>query len=211
MVRRVEVGRFGGAFVFPGGKIDEVDRSDLAAEVITGSLDAEDRPWFAAAFRELAEEVGLYATRPGIAPPSPRTAGAGVFEHVRSSGAVFDASDLKYVANWVTPRRVPVRFNARFFLFLVEDAEFDPVPSAREVTDVRWVEPETALRRGETGEWRILLPTRTNLEFLASGTTPRELLNLAPHPASIAPVEPLLRIEGGKEIAWLPAHGETSE
>lgn len=204
MVRRTDAGRFGGAFVFPGGKVDPVDSGDLSVRVVTGAADAADHAWRAAAFRELAEEVALYVTDPPLPVPPSRLRGEAVFRHARDSGAVFPACLLTYVANWVTPREASVRFNTRFFVLVVEDDSFNPSPALDEVTEAEWIEPRTALIRWESGEWPMVLPTIKNLEYLTRGTTPAEIVAQAPSPGTISPVEPQLVMEDGQLVARLP-------
>ena len=65
MVRRAREASFmGGARVFPGGAVDAADSGPLAASVVRWSGDNEERPWRAAAMRELAEEVGIFIGAP---------------------------------------------------------------------------------------------------------------------------------------------------
>ena len=122
MVRRSRSTVFGGMFVFPGGVVDPVDRSSLAREATVGAL-AEDIHWKAAGLRETAEEVGIYLTdRPLTAPARPLR-GAAVYRWVLSQGARFDADRLRYLSNWVTPRPSRQRFDARFYMAMVEGDE----------------------------------------------------------------------------------------
>src|SRR5690554_7616023 len=94
MLHRVARGFFGGLWVFPGGKVEEIDHSDLAREAVAVPEDADDRPWRSAALRETIEEVGVAITDPPLAEPL-RAEGADRkstrlnSSHVRISYAVF--------------------------------------------------------------------------------------------------------------------------
>lgn len=165
MVRRHrDAGFMGGAHVFPGGGVDEVDLGPQAMSAISWSGDPDEFPWRAAALRELAEESRVVlADRPvsvgGLT-------GASVYEAVIEAGTTLDASRLHYMSNWVTPAGEPRRFDTRFFLaVLSEDAE--AVSDDSEVFDAVWVHPRTALDHGRAGTWQIEFPTGVHLELLA--------------------------------------------
>ena len=88
MVHRQDRGVFGGIVVFPGGKVDLVDRSDLSRSAVSGDFD--DQADRAAALRELAEETGLAGTTNGVV-AAPNVRDEALFSQIESRGEVLDA------------------------------------------------------------------------------------------------------------------------
>lgn len=192
MVRRGSGADFlGGAHVFPGGGVDPSDGSPLATRVVRWDGDPEERPWRAAALRELAEETGVVLTDCPVRVGGAR--GMGVFEAVAKDGAVFLADHLEYLSNWVTPVGPPRRYDTRFFVTIVPDAT-TAASDGIEVFDAAWVSPERALRHAEAGDWYVEFPTRRHLELLAGFGTAGEVVE---HARSVTPrrVEPRLVVE----------------
>jgi 8-oxo-dGTP pyrophosphatase MutT (NUDIX family) len=158
MVRRNRDAAFlGGAHVFPGGAIDEVDHSDLARSAVRWSGDDGEFSWRAAAVRELAEEANV-CVGPDLDPAGHE--GADLYEHVVAAGVRLDADALEYISNWVTPIGQSRRFDTRFYV--VADTG-RVVTDDREVFDAVWIRPEDALDRSESGEWFLEFPTRMTL------------------------------------------------
>lgn len=159
MVRRNRDAVFlGGAHVFPGGAVDEVDHGELARAAVGWSGDEEEFAWRAAAVRELAEEAGV-CVGPDFDPPG-GAEGAALYEAIVAAGERLDADALEYVSNWVTPVGPPRRFDTRFYV--VQDTG-RVVTDDREVFDAVWVRPEDALARSDSGEWFLEFPTRMTL------------------------------------------------
>lgn len=162
VVRRPDRGDFGGLVVFPGGKVDEVDASNLARRVVASSHD--DRHYRSAALRELAEETGLLATRDGLV-PSPRLHGESLYRAIESDGSVIDGGALVLVSRWVTPVVSARRFDTRFYLLgagEVPQVDLDE----DELVGYAWVTPSAALGRYNDGEWPMILPTVSHLRWL---------------------------------------------
>jgi 8-oxo-dGTP pyrophosphatase MutT (NUDIX family) len=162
MVRRPARGFFGGLTVFPGGAIDPEDGSELAADVVI-SNDPE-RIYRVAALRELAEETGIALTVDGML-PAPDGRGMALLQAVKDAGMRLDGAALTLVSRWVTPDYAPKRFDTRFFLARADDAP-DVRLDTVELVDHMWVTPSTALRRFETGELKMFLPTISHLRWL---------------------------------------------
>ncbi|GIU92590.1 MAG: NUDIX hydrolase [Acidimicrobiia bacterium] len=165
MVRRPGGGAFGGSFVFPGGKVDPADDEGRARRAVVGSPQ-DDFRYRAAALRELAEEVGIFVTTPRWEHPPVGVTGEALYEEAVAAGVRFDAGRLRYLSNWVTPEGVPVRFDARFFLLELGPSEWDVHPQQGEVEEAVWISAEEALRKAESGEWDVILPTLSHLELL---------------------------------------------
>jgi recombination protein RecT len=194
MVRRVRSAVFmGDAHVFPGGALEEADRSALAAGAVRWGGDPEELSWRAAALRELAEEAGVFLTDP----PGTRVTGTGaeLYRALAAAGAVFDADRLVYFSNWVTPRGAPRRFDARFYAVVVPPGT-GAGADRTEVTEACWVEPAEALRRADERAWKVEFPTRKHLEALAVCESAEAAVSRAPGPGDMVRVEPRLAFSG---------------
>lgn len=192
MVRRGSTADFlGGARVFPGGAVDDTDRSDAANRAVRWDGDPEELPWRAAALRELAEETGVMITDRPV--PVPRRRGPAVFDAVLDAGAILMADRLEYLSNWVTPVGLPRRYDTRFFVTIVPP-DTRPIPDRVEVFDAVWVVPGEAIRRGDLGEWYVEFPTRRHLEMLGRFSSADEVIEFA-RTAEPVRIEPRLVIE----------------
>lgn len=201
MLLRPNRGFFGGLWVFPGGAVDAVDSSPLASRAVLVPDGVDDGAWRAAALRETVEEVGLALTTPALSQPV-LSRGAGVFESVLASGARLDGESLRILSQWVTPVGAPSRFDARFYLTVVEgDPKLAPQPG--EVMDVAWVTPQDALVRGETAEWSMMLPTLHHLRWLARFAGPAEAWEVSGQ-VVVTPIGPLIEADGSHIRVHLP-------
>jgi 8-oxo-dGTP pyrophosphatase MutT (NUDIX family) len=151
LVRRHDkVAFMAGAYVFPGGRVDESDIAGNHApigEAIArfSDLDSgQEDSYRRAAARELAEEAGV----------------------------VLDPSALVPLAHWVTPEGEPRRYDTRFFLARMptdQVARHDE----RETTDLAWLTADAAVDRCRRREIMLPPPTWTTLKWLAQfGTLP---------------------------------------
>ena len=148
MVRRNDkVAFMAGAYVFPGGRVDEADAGspeDLAAWVQRGHAPRFDdrdlgREWAyrRAAARELTEEANVR-----VAP-----------------------EDLEPLAHWVTPEIEIRRYDTRFFLARMpagQDARHDE----SETTALAWLTPAAAIAKCRQHEILLPPPTWTTLRQL---------------------------------------------
>ena len=170
MVERAKAMVFaGGAWVFPGGRIDPGD--DAIARGMPHHQDAAAR---IAAIRETIEEAGLPV---GLDPlPTPaalatlRTAlhaGADFATALKAAGTTLALDALHPFARWL-PAHAHMRiFDTRFFLArLPADA---PQASVDETENVRlrWTSAQGLLDEADAGRATIIYPTRRNLERLA--------------------------------------------
>lgn len=197
MGRRPERGTFGGAWVFPGGVIEDADRD----HALTG-LDMDDGPARAAAIRETAEETGVFITDPpGMHVPDLH--GAAFYEELAALGARIAGESLIYVSNWVTPVGVPRRFDTRFYLCHYEGPLGES--STDELSEVGWVDPRRALAEHDVGRMGLILVTLKHLEYLAGFSTVDGLVDDLVERGHGDPVEPVLvRHADGSWQALLP-------
>lgn len=194
MGRRPLGGAFGGLWVFPGGAVEEADRSPLAKRAVSGATDEGSLPWMAAALRETGEEVGLLLTDRPVPPLPDGARGEQLYRWVLDHAGSLDASRLLYLSNWVTPVGAPRRFDTRFYLACL-DGEAPAVTAREELEEVRWVRPGEVLapRGGEA--WPLILPTEKHLELLVSFPDTSSLVEFARR-RTVRRMEPLLTPEG---------------
>jgi 8-oxo-dGTP pyrophosphatase MutT (NUDIX family) len=177
-VRRGDAAPFmGNARVFPGGVVRE------GAE--------EERPWRAAALRELAEEAGVFLTDP------PGTVAAGsdtaLYGNLAAAGGRFDAGALVYLSNWVTPRGLSRRFDTRFYVASVT-AQTRAAADGIEVFEAEWLPPAEVLARADAGEWHLEMPTRAHVELLAGFHDCADLLNYAARQRPVRCIRPRILV-----------------
>lgn len=193
----------GGAFVFPGGKVDAADRA-MPPPTVSGK---DPDGFLVAAIRESFEECGVLLAHRAGKPIDAATLALPSFLHARQQLAsrdrtwdwrpwlededvTLDLDSPAWWSWWVTPLGVHRRFDTRFFVAVVPDGH-DPVHDDIETTASRWMRPEDALAAGTSGEVTIILPTRKNLETLAGFDTAEAVIGAAhkmsEHPPRIQP------------------------
>ncbi len=152
----------GGAYVFPGGKVDADDadlagRLDLPLESLAAALGEPQLPvreaaaLYVAAIRETFEETGvLFSPLPsGTAAQAweQHRAGAGFADLARDGGWPLQAARLHPWSRWITPLVGGVirkRFDTRFFVATVPQGQ-SPRHDDKEATEGLWLGPRAAL------------------------------------------------------------------
>jgi 8-oxo-dGTP pyrophosphatase MutT (NUDIX family) len=146
LVRRSDkVAFMAGAFVFPGGRVDDEDRGRAREyKARTGSSRFTDLtpetelPYRLAAVREMQEEASLKLS----------------------------VDDLIPFAHWVTPEVEARRYDTRFFLARMpagQNAQHDE----GEMTELVWLTPHDAVERCRRDAMMLPPPTWTTLKELA--------------------------------------------
>lgn len=146
IVRRGDALRFaGGAYAFPGGRVDPAD--EALAEAI-GEDDHADIAARIAALRELREETGLDLGAAGLTRD--------------------DLARLVPFARW-RPRKndLPRRFDTRFYIARAP-ADAAVAPDGGEIVALFWSTARAVVERHQAGDGRLLFPTRCLLERLAT-------------------------------------------
>jgi 8-oxo-dGTP pyrophosphatase MutT (NUDIX family) len=182
--RHIRMGFFGGAYVFPGGRLDPADRDPDVGAWCSGAdearrgmadLDAlEATAYRLAAIREMFEETGILLARDARgrwAYTSPE--GEGGLDRSRQavhSGALLLREVLQLrglcpalealipIAHWVTPEVEPKRFDTRFFLASVEGAS-GALHDETEHVESAWMTAVDALARFDRREIVLAPPT----------------------------------------------------
>jgi len=203
MVQRTPSARFmGGAWVFPGGAVDEEDGAQPLSSGF-GSSDPDLARWQAAALRELVEETGLWLLESGPVVTEDRPFGQEVFSTVAERGERLAGDSLWYFSNWMTPSPLPIRFDTRFFAAVIPH-DLDPVVDGRELVDARWIRPADVLEHGDDGRWLVAFPTRKIVEFLGSFDSADDLhKHIGSHP-SIDRIQPRLSISNERIQILMP-------
>ena len=113
-----------GKFVFPGGRIEALDRTmpavselhpdtqDKLLERVTDPSPAMARGFALAAVRELAEETGLLLGAKGDTPPA---SPGEIWEEFAKAKVHPDLGQVHFIARAITPQGRPKRFDTRFF------------------------------------------------------------------------------------------------
>lgn len=146
----------GGAWVFPGGKVDPGDYRPVEVGV---SRESSVRSASSA-------DAGQADYRAAI--------NAVVRETYEETGLSIPASDLIHIAHWTTPPGFPRRYATWFFLCPVVSPE--PVQvDQQEILDYQWVTPLRALAMYNRGEIQLTTPTVHTLHSIAGYPNLREL------------------------------------
>ena len=189
MRRHTDSAVLGGAYVFPGGKVDAADTApDMLARLdrSPGELHArlgepdltpeQAAAFFVAAAREAAEESGLLLLQRGdteIALHSADActrlrAGESLAALLAAHGARLDTDALAPWSRWITPRRPSVmnkRFDTRFFLAAAPPAQQTQIDDY-EVTEARWLTPRAAIAQYQSNEIDLAPPQIISLLHL---------------------------------------------
>ena len=205
MLRRTNQAAFaGGMYVFPGGRVDEYDHSQLYAghhlepgEHQSGQRQALGINWRAywiAGIRETFEEAGILLAYDN---------NGRIFEFNASNQSRFDryrqqihdneitlvdiceeenltlAIDLIHFYNrWVTPVGRPRRFDTRFFITATPEAQ-SGLHDGKETIDSCWISPKKALQLHENNEFGMMRVTAMQLREFENYKTAAEFLDMA--------------------------------
>jgi 8-oxo-dGTP pyrophosphatase MutT (NUDIX family) len=223
----------GGAFVFPGGKVDEGDRSELAKTVCAGRTDAQASEllgvpsgglgFFVAALRECFEEAGILLAYPAGETDGPlyrprddsaekRLAGfradvnaktVNFLEACRRAQVTLAVDRVLYFSHWITPEMAPKRFDTRFFVACVPPGQ-TAIHDDFETVETVWIAPNTALERQAAGEFEIIFPTMKNLQAISRFASTTELLDAAAAAESVPAILPRVVSDGNGVRIVLP-------
>lgn len=193
--RHAQSGFVGGAYVFPGGRVDPEDAIDPARCAGLDDATANRRlglasgglAHYVAAIRECFEEAGVLLAydRSGSLLDFADPAVDEHFKRLRdrlnagtiSIQAIAEQEDLRlatdriaYWSHWITPEGEPRRFDTRFFVTHAPERQI-AAHDDWELTNSTWITPVDAIERARRREWLIVFPTLMNLRALARQET----------------------------------------
>jgi 8-oxo-dGTP pyrophosphatase MutT (NUDIX family) len=222
MVRHYEIDFASGALVFPGGSVDAGDGDIIAEPALyagSDSLDAATLNFRIAAIRETFEESGILLARrrgsshlidaasAGEIAASNRTAlcdGKVSFAQMLVQHDLALALDLLVpYAHWITPEKMPKRFDTWFFLAAAPPEQVG-AHDGKESTDSIWVSPREALEGGDSGRFKLPFPTTRNLIRLGKQPSVAAALEHA-RKQPIVTVMPVMIKDGDKRQLRIPA------
>ena len=225
----------GGAYVFPGGTIDDRDLDPAAATYLDGPVADEaaklvDAPlerahaFHLCAIRETFEEAGvLLARKDGTpvqltGPDQDRFAArrqqlcgrdGSLAAFAEEFGLRFAGDLLHYFSRWVTPAFSPKRYDARFFVAEMPDGQ-EPLHDDVETTASTWIRPADAIAQAREGLFSIIFPTRKTLEQLAKFDTTVDLI-ASTRGKTIEAILPTVVIADGQAKVVLPGDSTLHE
>lgn len=224
LMRRAQASQvLGGAYVFPGGKVDAEDHAPEALPCLSESplrlrerlAESDIEParaagLFMAALREAFEECGVLAGQDNSGPTlaaqlRDRAAQAGWHQSLREGALRLQTEALLPWSRWITPRQPAVtnkRFDTRFFLARVCDDQIASHDNF-ETTDSVWLTPLQALTRYANGEIDLVAPQIMSLYELKAHRTVQQALDEArQRPPAL--IEPNPFDENGQRILTYP-------
>lgn len=229
MVRRsLQASFMPGAYVFPGGAVDEADgRADHQAacdETAAALLQRigtvtevgdQATAYAVAALRECFEECGLWlgatdhhAPAAGWAPLRARLhAGETLAALVADAGGPLATSCLQPWSHWVTPVGLPKRFDTLFFVARAPAGQV-PEVDAGETTTLAWVHPPAALAALARGEFPMEFATISTVESLRPFHSVATLLAHAAAQTRLPPLHPRLQLDAEGRMAGVLLPGQ---
>jgi 8-oxo-dGTP pyrophosphatase MutT (NUDIX family) len=230
LLRNLKSDFVGGAYVFPGGALDQSDSAPAAQHLSFGLTDAEASSrlglesgglaYYVACLRELFEEAGLLIACDADGVPlrlnddatihrfaaARREVNAGTLhflDMMEREGLLLDLRGMAYVAHWVTPVGPPRRYDTRFFVMLTPPDQVATHDAGETIAD-QWIRPRDALDAHARGELEMLFPTIRNLEAIAHFETAHDVLAYARSLVDIVRVETRIVTRNGELQILIP-------
>ncbi len=236
MLRRTFNAAFAsGMFVFPGGKVDDVDGVNEIAELCDGLTDGHASAllgiasgglaYWVACIRECFEEAGVLLARhesTGDVVRFDDDATAKRFEAERENihdgsvalldlckreGLRLTTDDIHYVSHWITPMGEKRRFDTRFFIARAPQAQ-EPLHDDGETIESFWISPQEAIERAHEKDLMLMPPTKANIEFLLPYKTADEVLEAAAQVGMPQTILPKLKIDSDGRVVGIAMPGD---
>jgi glyoxylase-like metal-dependent hydrolase (beta-lactamase superfamily II)/8-oxo-dGTP pyrophosphatase MutT (NUDIX family) len=191
MIQRVQNAAFlGGAYVFPGGALDDADAEARFLRRIIGLTDAEASArlglpqkglaYWVAAVRECFEEAGVLLAldadhRPVAAARAEalaRNRKRPFLDLLEKENLFIPANQVAYYGHWITAPGRSRRFDTRFFVAQAPEGQQGSHDAAEALHHV-WIRPQEALERGKRGEIDLVPATQHTLRDMGRFAEPR--------------------------------------
>ena len=183
MTRRSHSASFAaGAYVFPGGRIDENDALAHAQSSQRATQSEAATTQALAAIRESFEELGVLLVRRADgawctqADVDALDRSGDFYAQCAARGYTLAADEVVLLAHWIADRDLSKRFDVHFLVARMPEAQ-TPVADDAEQFEPVWVRPAHALARFEAGEFFIIYPTIRTLERLQAYTSVADVLS----------------------------------
>ena len=212
VVRHHEIDFASGALVFPGGKVDKNDYDEKLKNLsyIDEENESKNLPFKIAAIRESFEEANvlfandnksnslvsinrlknLYKWRQKF-----NNNTASMIEFASMEGLSFSTKNLIPFAHWITPEKMPKRFDTRFYI-AEAPKDHEGEHDGSESIDSIWISPQQALEDCYSNKRTIIFPTRLNLEKLSKSSSVEEALDRARNSKIVTVMPSINKIEG---------------
>jgi 8-oxo-dGTP pyrophosphatase MutT (NUDIX family) len=227
MMQRTTTAAFAsGMYVFPGGRVDDIDGASELDDLCEGLTDAEASDllrvpsgglaYWVAAIRESFEEAGVLLARDehgdfvrlndpdsqqrfAEARHAVHDGALSLAEFCRQEGLRLAVDTMRYVSHWITPVGEKRRFDTRFFVAVAPPAQ-DLLHDDKETIASLWVTPTDALGRAQRGELAMIPPTVANLQFLAPHHSTSAAVSAAQTIGVPTPILPKLRYDSDGRV-----------
>ena len=236
MLRRTFNAAFAsGMFVFPGGKVDDIDGVDEIAELCDGLTDEHASSllgiqsgglaYWVACIRECFEEAGVLLARHEntgevIRFDSAETeakfsaerhnihdGSVALLDLCKKEGLRLATDDIYYVSHWITPMGERRRFDTRFFIARAPSAQ-EPLHDDGETIESFWISPQEAIERAHEKDLMLMPPTKANIEFLLPHKTTEEVLAAAAKIGVPQAILPKLKTDSDGRVVGIAMPGD---
>jgi len=193
-----------GAYVFPGGGVDELDARSHGAAARRATQSDAHLTQAIAAIRESFEELGVLLARHAdgrmadAADIAALDRAAPFAAQCMARGLTLAADELHALAHWTGDRTLPKRFATQFMVARMPAGQ-TPVADESEQFEPQWVTPADALQRHAQGAFLIIFPTIKTLEKLAGFDSIDALLAALAHEEVLWECCPRTGLIGGEE------------
>jgi 8-oxo-dGTP pyrophosphatase MutT (NUDIX family) len=224
-----------GMFVFPGGKVDDVDASVEIGDLCDGLSDADASAqlgiasgglaYWVACIRECFEEAGvLLAKYSGTGEvirfdrddiieefnkerENIHDGSLALLELIERENLRLTTDEIFYISHWITPMGERRRFDTRFFIARAPAAQY-PLHDNGETIQSFWISPEEAIRRSHDKDLMLMPPTKANIEWLLPFHSTEEAMAAAKILGKPQTILPKLKVDSDGRVLGIAMPGD---